>query len=49
MRYPVVQSKCGIGVTDGVGEVLTGMIGSNMRHLVKVLLQLENLAKITAK
>ena len=42
----VVQSKCGIRVTDGVGEVLNGMMGSNMRHLVKVLMQLENLAQI---
>ena len=41
-----VQSKCGIRVTDGVGEVLNGMMGSNMRHLVKVLMQLENLAQI---
>ena len=40
----VGESRCGKRVTDGVGEVLTGMIGSNMRHLVKVLLQLENLA-----
>jgi hypothetical protein len=42
----VVQSKCGIRVTDGVGEILNGMMGSNMRHLVKVLMQLENLAQI---
>ena len=42
----VGESRCGKRVTDGVGEVLTGMMGSNMRHLVKVLLQLENLAQV---
>ena len=42
----VGQSRCGKRVTDGVGEVLTRMMGSSMRHLVKVSLQLENLAQI---
>ena len=42
----VSQNRCEKRVLDGVGEVLTGMMGSNMRHLVKVLLQLENLAQI---
>ena len=42
----VSQNRCGKSVTDGISEVLTGMMGSNMRHLVKVLLQLENLTQI---
>ena len=42
----VRQSRYRKRVTDGVGEVLTTMMGSNMRHLVKVLLQLENLAQV---
>ena len=42
----VRQCRCRKRVTDGVGEVLTTMKGSNMRHLVKVLLKLENLAQV---
>ena len=45
----VRQSRCRKRVTDGVGKVLTTMMGSNLRHLVKILLQLENVAQVKLK
>ena len=49
LTLEVRQSRCRKRVTDGVGKVLTTMLGSKMRHLVKILLQLENVAQVKLK